>query len=99
MKATDKFALLKKQQVKLTGGEKPKNTYDEYKAPAFKRAKDKLYLSLDNTNAMKVPTSKKKFYKLFTSNSKEIKDFIKKNKLSIKDEKDILKVLNYYRTL
>lgn len=99
MKATDKFSLLKKQEIKLTGGEKPKNTYDEYKAPAFKRAKDKLYLSLDNSNAMKVPTSKKKFYKLFAGNSSKIKEFVKKNKLSIKNEKDLLKALEYYASL
>ncbi|MFY0631853.1 MAG: hypothetical protein JXR05_15930 [Flavobacteriaceae bacterium] len=97
--ASEKFSLLVKQHVKLTGGEKPKSTYDEYRAPAFKRAKDKMYLSLDNSNAMKVPTNKKKFYKLFLSNGKAVKAFVKKNKLDIKKQKDLIKIMNFYATL
>lgn len=99
VKSSDNFSLLLKQQVKLTGGEKPKSTYDEYKAPAFKRAKDKMYLSLNNENAIKVPTNKKKFYKLFASNGTSIKNFIKKNKLNIKEQKDLIKILDYNATL
>ena len=53
----------------------------------------------DNVNAMKVPTNKKKFYKLFTSNSSKIKAFVKENKLNIKQRKDILKALEYYASL
>ena len=99
IKIADQFSLLLKQKVKLTGGEKPKSTYDEYKAPAFKRAKDQFYLSLDSTNAVKIPTKKKKFYKLFSGSESKIKSFVKKNKINIKDQKDILKVLNYYVSL
>ena len=99
IKVSNKFSLLIKEQVKLTGGEKPKSTYDEYKAPAFKRVKDKLYLSLDNENAIKVPTNKKRFYKLFASNGNTIKDFVRKNKLDIKKHGDLLKIANFYATL
>lgn len=98
IKATDKFALLIKEQIKLTGGEKPKSTYDEYKAPAFKRIKDKMFLSIDNANAVKIPTNKKKFYKLFSSNGSAIKTFVKKNKLNIKDQKDLIKIMDHYAT-
>ncbi|MFY0631854.1 MAG: hypothetical protein JXR05_15935 [Flavobacteriaceae bacterium] len=99
VKTSEKFSLLVKQHIKLTGGQKPKSTYDEYKAPAFKRAKDKLYLSLDNENAVKAPTNKKKFYKLFSSNGKAVKAFVKKNKLDIKKQKDLLKIMSFYGSL
>lgn len=99
IKTSEKFSLLMKQHVKLTGGDKPKSTYDEYRAPAFKRAKDKIYLSLDNINAIKAPTSKKKFYKLFSSNGKAIKAFVKENKLDIKKQKDLIKIMDFYASL
>ena len=97
--SSDKFSLLVKQHIKLTGGKKPKSTYDTYKAPAFKRAKDQFYLSLDNSNAMKISKNKKKFYKLFPGNERKIKTFVKENTLDIKKQKDLLKILNFYTTL
>ncbi|MFY0631855.1 MAG: hypothetical protein JXR05_15940 [Flavobacteriaceae bacterium] len=96
---SDKYSLLVKQVVKLQGGTKPKNTYDEYKPAVFKRAKDKFYLSFDNSKAIKLPTKKKKFYKIFSKKESEIKGFIKKNKLNIKKQKDILKIVDFYTTL
>lgn len=99
VKSSKDFSLLIKQEVKLQGGEKPKNGYDEYKPAVFKRAKDKFYLSLDNSNAIKIPTKKKKFYKIFPSNANKIKDFIKKEKLNIKKQTDLLKIITYYTSL
>ncbi|MFD2567208.1 hypothetical protein [Pseudotenacibaculum haliotis] len=99
LETTSKYAMLIKQQVQLKGGEKPRNSYDKYVDPFFKRVKDKLYISLDNKNAVKAPTSKKKFFKLFTDDANAIRSFVNKNKLNIKSQKDILKILNYYATL
>ncbi|MFD2567207.1 hypothetical protein [Pseudotenacibaculum haliotis] len=98
-KMTPHFSLLIKQEIVLRGGEKPRSSYDKYVAPFFKRTKDKLYLSLDNRLAVKAPTSKKKFFKLFKDEAGAIKSFVKKNKLNIKEKSDILRILNYYATL
>ncbi|MEQ6123804.1 hypothetical protein AAON49_06360 [Pseudotenacibaculum sp. MALMAid0570] len=99
VKTGKKSSLLLKQEVVLRGGEKPRSTYDTYVAPFFKRLKDKLYISLDNKNAVKLPTNKKKFLKLFNDKESKIKSFVKKNKLNIKNQGDIGKILSYYATL
>ncbi|MFY0631851.1 MAG: hypothetical protein JXR05_15920 [Flavobacteriaceae bacterium] len=99
LKITDKFSLLEKQEVKIAGGEKPRNGYGSYEAPYFKKGKVKYYISLDNNSALKVPLSKRKFSKLFASNSSTISDYLKSNKSNIKQRKDILKALEYYASL
>lgn len=99
IRMTPKFSLLLKQEIVLRGGEKPRSSYDKYVAPFFKRSKDKLYISLDNKTAVKAPTSKKKFFSMFTDDAGAIKSFVKKNKLNIKEQQDIVRILNYYATL
>lgn len=99
LKANEKYSLLIRHEVKLNGGQKPKNSYDQYKPASFKRAKDKLYLSLDNKSALKVPSNKKKFYKIFQKKGNKMKEFIKKNKLNIKKQADLLKILEFYTTV
>ena len=99
LKITDKFSLLLKQKVKIAGGEKPKTGYDNYVAPYFKKGKAEYYISLDNSYAVKVPLNKRKFSKLFANNSSTIGDYLKKSKSNLKQEKDLLKTLEYYASL
>lgn len=96
---TNFYSLLVKQEVLLRGGEKPKSSYDKYIPPYFKRLKDRLYLSLDNMKAVKIPTNKKKFFKLFEDEGEQLKKYVKKHKLSIKKEEDLLKILSFYESL
>lgn len=91
--------LLVKQEVKLKGGKKPTSSYDNYVPAFFKRVKDKLYLSLDGRNAVKVPSSKKKFYQLFSEDAHRIKNFAKKDKLHVKKKEDLIKILDFYSEL
>ncbi|MFD2567209.1 hypothetical protein [Pseudotenacibaculum haliotis] len=99
LKSTKFYSLLIKQEVQLVGGEKPKNDYDKYIAPYFRRNKDKLYLSLDNVRAVKIPSNKKKFFKLFEDEEEKIKAYVKKHRLSVKKEEDLIKILMYYESL
>ncbi|MDC1470037.1 hypothetical protein N8341_02385 [Flavobacteriaceae bacterium] len=43
--------------------------------------------------------SKKQFYKLFDDKSNLIKAYVSKNRMSLKDDKNLQKILNYYNTL
>ncbi len=43
--------------------------------------------------------SKKQFYKLFDDKSKLIKAYVSKNRISLKDDKNLQMILNYYNTL
>jgi hypothetical protein len=91
--------ILIKETVNLYGGEKPENTYDEYIHPYFKRINDKTYISLDSNDALIIPSSNKKFLKLFEENKNEVKNYIKSNKLSHKKVNDLKKILIFYNTL
>ena len=99
VKESEKFALLIRQKVKLYGGEKPKSSYEGYVKPYFKKVKEVYYFSMDKSNAVKIPSNKKKFYMLFSDKSEKIKKYAKKNKLNIKKDKDLIKILSYYTSL
>jgi hypothetical protein len=46
-----------------------------------------------------IKLNKKEFSEQFDSKSKEIKKFISENKISLKEEKNLQKILNYYNSL
>ena len=48
---------------------------------------------------MKLPKKKKSVVKLFASKEKEVKAFIKKNKIKLTKEKDLIKLIGYVNSL
>jgi len=95
-----KFTLLAREVISFSDEVLPQTGYDRYRSPVFKREKDKYYIYFNNEKKV-VSLSRKKgnFLKLFGSNSKTIKKYIKKEKLHIKKEKDLLKIFEYYTNL
>lgn len=91
--------ILTKEKVNLYGGKKPKNTYEEYEQSYFKKVNNKTFISLDSNDALIIPSSNKKFLKLFEENKNEVKKYIKRNKLSHKKVDDLKKILIFYNTL
>lgn len=90
--------ILVKEKIILTEEVLPQSGYDKYKPPTFKREKNKYFL-YSKEIFTKIPNNKSKFLKLFKSKSTEVKRFIKKEKLSIKKEKDIVKIFKFYSSL
>lgn len=95
----DKISLLLKEKIILMDEVKPNTGYEKYKPPTLKREKDKLYIAYKNNTTSELPTKKKDFYSLFSSNYNNIEDFVNKNKLNIKDTEDLTKIFEYYNTL
>lgn len=65
----------------------------------FKFVKSNYYITdfINNTDRLlELPQNDKSFAKLFSSNSKSILGFIKKNNLKIDNEEDLLKIFNFY---
>ena len=92
--------LLVREQIKLKEAIKPKTGYGEYTPSKFSREKDTYYINFTkNDIALKLPKKKKAFFKLFSSQSQNIQKFVKKEKLNIKKESDLVKVISYYNTL
>ena len=57
------------------------------------------FIGLGNGNIVEMPTKKKELLKMFPNKEKEIEEFLKSNKISFKDEKDLIVLVNYLDTL
>ncbi len=92
---TENITLFRKQFTRYTVG-KPAQTSLEQDVPSkFTAQKDKFYLQLDKTKELtEIPYSKKQFLKEF--DQKELKSYLKKEKLDIKEEEDLIKVFTFY---
>ncbi|WP_435312987.1 hypothetical protein [Cellulophaga fucicola] len=95
----NKISLLLKQEIKFYEETKAKTGYGTSKPPKLERQKDRLFYSVENNIAKELPRKKKEILKLFKGKEKEIESFSKKNSLSCKEEKDLVKIFNYYNSL
>jgi len=73
--------------------------YDKDKPAEFKNKNDVYFVSINNAYARELPTKKKDIAKLFPNNSKEVLNFIKKNKIKTSREADLINLINYINTL
>ena len=90
--------FLKKKTKKLLPPEETTSTYKKAK-PARFDSEESYYISLNNENAKKVKLNKKSIIGALGSSQAEITDFVKKNKLKLRSESDIQRVLDYYNSL
>lgn len=93
-----KAKLLSKQVVKYVKGKTAASSYQKDKPADFKKQDDKYFIAIENS-IIKLPSKKKSFFEVFENKSSMIKAFVKSNKINIKKEKDLNKVINYYNTL
>lgn len=92
------ITILVKEKIILTEEVLPQSGYDKYKPPTFKRENNKYFLYSEK-GFTKIPNKKNKFLKQFKTKSAVVKKYIKKEKLSIKNEKDLVKIFKYYLSL
>ena len=57
------------------------------------------YIKFGNGALRKIPQSKSKLLKLFPDKRDNLKAYISENKIDLKKESDIIKLINYYNTL
>ena len=89
---SDKIGLATKQSVKYIKAQKAKTNYDQDKSADYKRQKDQYYFIVSN-ELFKVPKKKKDFMAFFNSRNKDVKKYVKSNKLNYKKINDIKKIL------
>lgn len=94
-----RMSLLLQEKIIFVEEVKPKTGYEEYEAPRLKRIKDKLFYSEKNNVALEIPKKKKDILNIFSNNLVEIKSFVNKNRLNVKNQKNIIKIIEYYNTL
>jgi len=91
-----KITLLKKYEVNIIEG--MFNPIDGTKEKSRFKTTDDFYLKKGNEIVKYVP-SKKAISNVFDEHSDLVKKFIKKNKLSLKKEKDLIQIFKYYDQL
>jgi hypothetical protein len=86
--------IYKRERVYLQPEVFPANSYASYKAANYKKVDDEFYISLKGAPAVYF-SGKKDLAKLIPAKSKEILEFIKKNKLDLEKERDVEQLGNY----
>lgn len=80
--------VFKRQRIILQPEVFPASSYQTYKPANYKKAGDEFYVKIKDQDAQYF-SGKKDLAKLFPAKSKEILDFIKKNKLDLEKDADL----------
>jgi hypothetical protein len=96
----DDSYILSREYIKLNPEVKPKSNFDSHKPAKFQNKSDTYYIKFSGKDVVvELPTSKNNFYSVFGNHEDAIKSFIKKQKLSIDEENDLVKIFTFYNTL
>jgi len=87
--------LLKKERIKFYPGKKAINSYSQSEPAQYKREDDKYYVKIKDQIAVLFVQNKKKIARLFPNLEKEILHYIKSNNINVKDETDLIKLVEY----
>ncbi len=94
-----KVALLKSEKIIFVEGKKATSGFGIDTPPEYKPNKAEYFLKLADGSIVSAPSSKNKFVQLFKGKEKEVEKFIKENRISLSDEKDLKKLTEYINTL
>lgn len=94
----DKVQLLSRKFIDFIEAKQAQNSYQQSRSADFRRKDDVFYLKSGN-NITELPSKKSKFFDAFGNKSNEIKSYVKKNKLDIREIDGLKKIVNYLNTL
>lgn len=95
---SQKYSLYKREKFELLKGEKSPNGITKDRNDYYSKEKD-LYLLSYNGDFKKIDNSKKSLVDAFGAKSNEAELYLKTNKLNIKKESDLIKLISYMNTL
>ena len=95
----DSIVLLKKYNKTFTEKRKATTSYGSDKPARFSKSPIETYFIKINDSIIEIRLKAKDLYSLFPEKQIVLKNYIKKNKLKFKDEKDLIKAINYINTL
>lgn len=93
-----KVKIYKRERVYLQSGSVSSNSYQTSKAPAYKKAADEFYVKVGN-EAATFFDGKKDFAKFIPGKSKEVLEYIKKEKINLENATDLQKLAEYTATI
>lgn len=89
----NQISLYKRESIKYSPPKETHDTYKKNKPAEFKKSKSKYYISILDKPAFLVK-NKKNLIQEFVSNS-ELKNYIKKEKINLNSEKDLIKLIYF----
>jgi len=98
LREADSLAVLKEEVIKFYEEKPATGGYDKAKPAEFRKLSDVYYIRLDDKVSL-LPQKRKDFLKLFPEHSNKLKVFIKKNKISLKKDDDLITLFKYIETL
>lgn len=93
----DVYSLYKKITATYREGRTAKTNYESDVPPSFQ--KETIYYLVENNNFLQLPDRKSRLERVFTSNNKEMANFIKSNKFDLRNEKDLIQVVAHFDSL
>lgn len=93
----ENYDLYKKVTARFVEPKPAATSYSQPTKPSF--AKNTTYYMVENGSFYELPTGKSKILSVFNKKKNEIKSFVKKNKLDVKKEKDLAKVVEEFDRL
>lgn len=98
LKSTKKTGIYKLHYVFFKEGEFDRLSQKKTGKDRYIKA-ERYFIKKENEKLKPIKLKKSDILKVFAEKKKEIKDYIKKNKLKVKEEQDFIKLLHYYDTL
>lgn len=95
---TNKFALLKEESITFHKKVNAASSYEKDIPARYVRNKDVYYIDYNGTITY-ISQKKKDLLKAFPNEASKLKSFIKKNKINLKEEGDLIKVFDYISSL
>lgn len=99
LKEMESTTILMKESIGVSPEHMPKNGFDPYKPPTFKRESDQLYVGYKNNTAELLPSNKKDILALFGTKAGDVESQAKKMKWNFKRNEDLIEIFNYYYSL
>lgn len=93
-----KVSLLYRPMKKFVQAETPENGYDQYDPPTFKDV-SQYYIKIGDQSATLTKLRKRTLLKAIGDKEAILKPFIKKHKLNLSKEADVILLLKYYNSL
>jgi len=97
--ANEKVGVYKRQQIMLQEAREAPNGYSLPVPPKYNQKSDEYYLKMDETKVIPFPKNKKTLVNLYPSSEKAIVAYLKAEKISFKDEGDMIKLTKFLATL
>lgn len=98
LEENEKLTLFKKLSKEFVEGKKSVNTYTRDVPDTFKE-RENLFIQLKGEDIKEVSNSRGKRKKIFSTNQSEMSTFIKKEKLNLRKNEDLIKALIHFSSL